>query len=294
MINLPNNKVKNSFFQKSFTINCGGKLLSIDQPIVMGILNITPDSFYDGGQYTVQSSILKRTSQIIEEGGKIIDVGAFSSRPGSKMPSIEEERRRLIPALEIIRKNFPDVIISVDTYRSAIAREVVDKFGVQIINDISAGEMDSNMFATIGELKVPYIMMHMKGTPENMQNNPHYDNLMQEISLYFAEKTDKLKLLGVNDIIIDPGFGFGKTIDHNYQLLNNLHEFKAFELPVLVGISRKSMIYKFLNSTPQEALNGTTALHTIALLNGAHILRVHDVKEAVETIKLVGKLKENA
>ncbi len=290
MINLPNNKVKNSYFTKTFTLNCGGRLLAIDHPIIMGILNLTPDSFYDGGRYNTKKNILNRVEQILSEGAEIIDIGAFSSRPGSEKVSSQEESQRLFPALQIIRKKYPDTIISVDTYRSEIAKKTVSDFGVQLINDISAGEMDENMFQTMASLKVPYIMMHMLGTPKNMQKNPHYDNLMQDISDYFAKKIEELRFLGLNDIILDPGFGFGKTIDQNYELLKRLHEFKIFEFPLLVGLSRKSMIYKYLDTTPQEALNGTSVLHTIALLNGAHILRVHDVRQAMETIKLVQKI----
>ena len=290
MINLPNNKVKNSYFTKNFTLNCRGKLLCINRPIVMGILNLTPDSFYDGGKYVSEKNSLERAEEILNQGAQIIDMGAFSSRPGSDEVSFEEEKKRLFPALKQIRKQFPEAIISIDTYRSQIATEAIEKYGADIINDISAGEMDNKMFETIANLKVPYIMMHMKGKPQTMQKNPQYENMIQELSMYFAKKVDKLRFLGVNDIILDPGFGFGKTLDHNYELLNRMYEFKIFELPLLVGLSRKSMIYKFLNQTPQEALNGTTVLHTIALLNGAHILRVHDVKEAVETIQLTEKL----
>ncbi len=292
MINLPNNKVKNSYFTKIFQLNCGGRLLSIDKPIVMGILNITPDSFFDGGKYQNISDILARAQQIIDEGAEIIDIGAFSSRPGGQILSLKEEKERLYPALEQIREKFPEAILSVDTFRAEIAKEVVANFSVNMINDISAGEMDADMFETIAQLKVPYILMHMKGKPQTMQQNPEYENLMQEIMFYFAEKVDLLSQMGVSDLILDPGFGFGKTLNHNYELLAKLHEFKIFEKPLMVGLSRKSMIYKYLNTKPDNALNGTTSLNTIALLNGANILRVHDVKEAKETITLIDKLNQ--
>lgn len=273
------------------TINLKGQLYSWDKPMVMGILNITPDSFFDGGQYQVQADILNRCVQIMDEGAQIIDIGAYSSRPGAHDVDKEEEMKRLGQALGWIRKEFPDAIISVDTFRSYVAERVVKEFEVDVINDIAAGELDEEMFATVAHLKVPYIIMHMKGTPQNMQVNPQYNNLIQEVSSYFANKVEQLTFLGVKDIIIDPGFGFAKTIDHNYYLLRELKQLKLFDLPILVGISRKSMIYNLLDSDSGAALNGTTALNTIALLNGANILRVHDVKEAVECIKLVHQLQ---
>ena len=273
-------------------LNCGGKLIDISEPVVMGILNITPDSFYDGGRYTNNKEILKKAENILKEGGKIIDIGAYSSRPGAKNINEDEELERLFNALKHIRKEFHETIISVDTFRSNVAKKVVNEFNVSIINDISSGNMDENMFKTISELNVVYIMMHMQGNPQDMQNNPVYDDIMKDIILYFAEKIEKLKSLGFNNIILDPGFGFGKTLDHNYILLNDLEILKIFELPIMVGISRKSMIYNLLNTSPEKSLTGTIVLNTIALESGANILRVHDVQEAVETINIYKKIKE--
>ncbi|MBK3516813.1 dihydropteroate synthase [Carboxylicivirga sp. N1Y132] len=258
----------------------------------MGILNITPDSFFDGGKYQLQHDIEKRCEQILAEGGEIIDIGAYSSRPGAIHIDEKEEVKRLTEALSWIRKSFPEAILSVDTFRSSVSQLVVGDFGVDMINDISGGTMDDAMFKTIGELGVPYIMMHMQGTPQNMQLNPNYKDLIGDISLFFAQQVKKLASFGAKDIILDPGFGFGKTLEHNYQLLNELRQFELLGLPLLVGVSRKSMIYKLLDVLPQDALNGTTALNTVALLNGANILRVHDVKEAVECINLVRQLKK--
>jgi dihydropteroate synthase len=256
----------------------------------MGILNITSDSFYDGSKYLNENDMLAHVAKMVNEGASIIDVGAMSTRPGSQELSLKEEKESLYTALQKIREIYPELIISVDTYRAEIAEESVKNFGVNIINDISAGEMDMKMFEKLALLKVPYIMMHMKGTPATMQQNTNYENLMHEMTMYFSKKINKLQQSGCSDIIIDPGFGFSKTLDTNYELLSKLHEFKIFEKPLLVGLSRKSMIYKLLSSTPQEALTGTTVLNTIALQNGAHILRVHDVKEAIETIELYTKL----
>lgn len=272
------------------TINIKGKLYSFDHSMVMGILNITPDSFYDGGKYSQHSDVLKRCEQILKEGANIIDIGAYSSRPGAVHISSEEELVRLAGNLELIRKEFPESIISVDTFRSEVAEKVVKDYEVDIINDISAGDMDSNMFATIAALKVPYIMMHMQGTPQTMQDEPSYSNILQEMSVYFSKKLNELHSLGVNDLIIDPGFGFGKNLDHNYALLRELNQLQLLDVPILVGLSRKSMIYKLLDEDSKGALNGTTSLNTVALLNGANILRVHDVKEGVECVKLVRQL----
>jgi dihydropteroate synthase len=280
---------KDTFFSRKLTINCGGELLDLSEPKIMGILNIAPDSFYDGGKYASKEKILERVNIMINDGCDILDIGAYSSKPGAKNITPDEELKRLSPVLEIIRSKFPDIIISVDTFRSEVAKKVVADFSVNIINDISAGEIDANMFETIAELNVPYILMHMQGNPQNMQNNPQYNNVIGELIDYFSEKVEKLKLLGVNDLIIDPGFGFGKTIDHNYQILKYLNDFKILELPILVGLSRKSMINKLLEVSPEEALNGTTVLNTLALINRANILRVHDVKAAKETIKLTQK-----
>ena len=272
-------------------INVNGRLMDLSEPQVMGILNVTPDSFYAGSRSETEKDIVQRLHQIIDEGASIIDIGGYSSRPNAEHISAEEEMNRLRNGLEIIRKHSPNAVVSVDTFRADVAKMCVEEYGVAIINDISAGQMDEEMFPTIAKLGVPYIIMHMKGTPQDMQMNPQYDHFLKEIFYYFSEKVQKLRDLGVKDIIIDPGFGFGKTLEHNYELMNHLEEFSLFELPLLVGVSRKSMIYKLLGTTPEEAMNGTTALHTIALLKGANILRVHDVKEAVESIKIVQKMK---
>ncbi len=280
---------KDTFFSRKQTINCGGELINLSEPKVMAILNVTPDSFYDGGKYTSTDNLMLRVKQIIDDGADIIDVGAYSSRPGAKDISSKEELERLSPVLEMLRSDFSNLIISVDTFRSEVAQQVVNEFNVDIINDISAGDLDKNMFDTIAKLQVPYIIMHMRGTPRTMQNDPQYRNVVQEIMSYFSKRVEQLKILGVNDVMLDPGFGFGKSVDHNFQLLKHLSDFKIFELPVLVGLSRKSMINNVLNTTPDKALNGTSVLHTIALLNGANILRVHDVKEAREAISLTSK-----
>ena len=274
-------------------INVNGRLMDLSEPQVMGILNVTPDSFYAGSRAETEQDIIRRLHQIVDEGASIVDVGAYSSRPGAQEVSAEEEMSRLRNGLEIIRKHRPEVVVSVDTFRADVARMCVEEYGAAIINDISAGQMDGQMFTTIARLGVPYIIMHMKGTPQDMQVNPQYGHFLKEVFYYFSEKVQRLRDLGVKDIIIDPGFGFsfGKTLEHNYELMNHLEEFSLFELPLLVGVSRKSMIYKLLDITPQEALNGTTVLNTVALLKGANILRVHDVKEAVETVRIVGKMK---
>ena len=265
--------------------------MDLSEPQVMGILNVTPDSFYAGSRTETEQDIIRRLHQILDEGASIVDIGAYSSHPGAEHVSAEEEMRRLRIGLELVRKHRPEAIVSVDTFRADVARMCVEEYGVALINDISAGQMDGQMFTTIARLGIPYIIMHMKGTPQDMQTNPQYDHFLKEIFYYFSERVQKLRDLGVKDIIIDPGFGFGKTVEHNYQLMNHLEEFKLFELPLLVGVSRKSMIYNLLDITPQEALNGTTSLNTIALLKGADILRVHDVKEAVESVRIVGKMK---
>lgn len=272
-------------------INVKGRLLDLASPQVMGILNVTPDSFYAGSRMQTEEEIARRARQILDEGASIIDIGAYSSRPNAEHISAEEEMRRLRSGLEILNRNHPDAIISVDTFRADVAEQCVKEYGVAMINDIAAGEMDDRMFATVAGLGVPYIMMHMQGTPQNMQKEPHYDNLMKEVFLYFARKVQQLRDLGVKDIILDAGFGFGKTLEHNYELMAHLEEFRVFELPLLVGVSRKSMIYKLLGGTPQDSLNGTTVLNTIALMKGANILRVHDVREAVESVCIVEKMK---
>lgn len=272
-------------------INVNGRLMDLSEPQVMGILNVTPDSFYAGSRMETEKDIINRLHQITSEGASILDIGAYSSRPDAEHISTEEEMNRLRTGLDLVRKHQPEAVVSVDTFRADVAKMCVEEYGVAIINDISAGHMDPAMFETIAKLSVPYIMMHMQGTPQDMQMNPHYDNLQKEVFLYFAERVQKLRDLGVKDIIIDPGFGFGKTLEHNYELMNHLDEFQLFELPLLVGISRKSMIYKLLGTTPEEALNGTTVLNTLALMKGANILRVHDVKAAKEAVTLVEKMK---
>ncbi|WP_174646684.1 dihydropteroate synthase [Bacteroides sp. Marseille-P8574] len=275
-------------------INVNGSLLDLSQPRVMGILNVTPDSFYAGSRTQTEAEIVRRVKQIVSEGAVIIDIGAYSSRPNADNVSAREEMERLRMGLKILFEIQPDAVVSVDTFRADVARMCVEEYGVAIINDIAAGEMDADMFHTVAALNVPYIMMHMQGTPQSMQQHPHYDNLLEEVLLYFARKVQQLRDLGVKDIILDPGFGFGKTIEHNYELLSHLEDFRIFELPLLVGVSRKSMIYRLLDITPQEALNGTTVLDTICLLKGADILRVHDVKEAVETVRIVQAMRNNS
>ena len=275
-------------------INVNGSLLDLSQPRVMGILNVTPDSFYAGSRTQTEAEIVRRVKQIVSEGAAIIDIGAYSSRPNADNVSAREEMERLRMGLKILFEIQPDAVVSVDTFRADVARMCVEEYGVAIINDIAAGEMDADMFHTVAALNVPYIMMHMQGTPQSMQQHPHYDNLLEEVLLYFARKVQQLRDLGVKDIILDPGFGFGKTIEHNYELLSHLEDFRIFELPLLVGVSRKSMIYRLLDITPQEALNGTTVLDTICLLKGAVILRVHDVKEAVETVRIVQAMRNNS
>lgn len=273
------------------TLNLRGRLLELHEPQIMGILNVTPDSFFSESRTPDEEHIAQRVKQMMNDGADMIDIGGYSSRPGANDVSTEEEMNRLRRGLRIIRKLYPDVPVSVDTFRADVARMCIEEEGADIINDISGGMMDRQMFRTVAQLHVPYIMMHMQGTPDSMQLAPHYDNLRQEVMLYFAERIDRLCQMGVKDIIVDPGFGFGKTMEHNYELMAHLEDFHVFGLPLLVGISRKSMIYKLLGGTPQTSLNGTTVLNTIALTKGAHILRVHDVKEAVEAKRIVGMCK---
>lgn len=272
------------------TINIKGSLLELNTPIVMGILNVTPDSFYEGSRKESEEQIIARVDQIIEEGGKIVDIGAQSSNPKAELLSSGTEIERLKFALGVINKHFPDIILSVDTFYADVARFAVEEHGVAIINDISGGQIDAAMFDMVAKLNVPYILMHMRGTPQTMQQLTDYNNFIQEVFYYFSKKVSKLNYLGVNDIIIDPGFGFSKTVEQNYELMASLKGFSVFDLPLLVGISRKSMIYKLFGSTPTESLNGTTVLNTFALQNGANILRVHDVKEAVEAVKIIETL----
>lgn len=269
------------------TININGQLVDFSTPRVMGIVNVTPDSFFSGSRTQAANQIIERCARIIREGGTIIDVGAQSSSPASRFLDAKEEAERLMPALKLIRNEFPDTILSVDTFYADVAKEAVEEYGVNIINDISGGQIDERMFPAVAQLNVPYILMHMRGTPQTMQQFTHYDNFIQDILYYFSERKAKLNQLGVNDVIIDPGFGFSKTISQNYELMAYLKYFHIFEEPILVGISRKSMIYKLLGITPQESLNGTSVLNAVALLSGADILRVHDVKEAVECVKII-------
>lgn len=274
------------------TINCKGSLIDLSTPRVMGILNVTPDSFYDGGKYTQDTSILKRVETILDQGATFIDLGAYSSRPGAKEVSLEEEIQRSVPITKLILKHFPDALISVDTFRAEVARRNIEN-GASMINDISGGLLDPDMLSTVGELQVPYILMHMKGNPKNMQENTQYRNMMKELLYYFSERIAEARAHKVNDIIIDPGFGFSKSLDQNYELMAKLDLLHILKLPLFVGISRKSMLYNLLETDAQHALNGTTSLNTLALSKGAHILRVHDVKEAVECVKIHQMITKN-
>lgn len=275
---------------KHQTLNIKGELISLEEPLVMGILNVTPDSFYEGSRKQTETDIRNRIEEILQEGGAIIDLGGYSSRPDAQDVSPEEEMERLCLALRILRDEYPKAMVSVDTFRADIARRCVEEYGAAIINDISGGELDAAMFPTIADLHIPYIIMHMRGTPKTMQQHCDYQNLTADILLYFSKKIEQLHLMGINDVIIDPGFGFSKTLEQNYELMRHLADFSLFEKPLLVGISRKSMIYKLLGGTPAESLNGTTVLNTYALLNGANILRVHDVKAAVEAVRIFKQL----
>lgn len=267
-------------------INIRGELLSLETPQVMGILNVTPDSFYAESRLQCEKDIRARVCQLVGEGASCIDIGACSTRPGAEPVPVGEEMKRLRWGLSILRDEAPDMYVSVDTFRSDVATMAVEEYGADMVNDISAGEMDAGMFQTVARLGVPYIIMHMQGVPSSMQDNPHYENLLKEVFLYFAHKIEALHELGVKDIIIDPGFGFGKSVSDNYTLLHYLDEFRRFECPLLVGFSRKSMICKTIGCSPEEALNGTTVLNTIALTKGVHLLRVHDVKAAKECVRL--------
>ena len=275
------------------TINIKGTLLDLTKPKIMGILNITPDSFFDGGEYNSEYKILNQVEKMLSEGADIIDVGGHSSRPGAKKITIEKETERVIPIINLIAGKFKNIIISIDTFRSEIARKAIEA-GASIINDISGGDLDKKMYEVAGELKVPYIIMHMKGVPSNMQNETKYDNIIFDIIKNLSYKIDLAKKAGVLDIIIDPGFGFGKSLKDNFKILKNLSSFKQLNQPIMVGLSRKSMIYKLLESSANDALNGTTCLNSISLNNGANIIRVHDVKEAKETVKLIEFMNENS
>ena len=281
------------YLEKPLYINVGGRLLDLSEPKVMGIINVTPDSFYSQSRLNSESEIIATAEQMIKDGIDIIDIGGSSSRPGAEEPPYEEEEKRVLFAVKLIRKEFPDAIISVDTHRAAIAEKAVVEYGAHIVNDISGGDADATMFKVISKLKVPYIIMHTQGCPKTMQNNPSYNDIVADILKYFSKRIFNLRSSGVNDIIIDPGFGFGKTVEHNFEILQKLEDFAITGLPLLVGLSRKSVIYKTLNITEEEALAGTVALNTIALIKGANIIRVHDVKEAVQTVKLVCKIKND-
>jgi dihydropteroate synthase len=271
------------------TINCKGQLIDLSRPKVMGILNVTSDSFYDGGRFTADKEILLQVEKMLQEGATFIDIGGQSSKPNAQLVSVDEELTRVVTVVDLILKNFPQAILSIDTFNSKVAKLCIEN-GAAIINDISAGMLDNKMMETVAQLQIPYIMMHMQGTPQTMQKLTNYDNLMKEILFYFSERVAKARSLGINDLIVDPGFGFAKTIDQNFDLLSKLELMQMLALPILVGVSRKSMIYKTLESTSENALNGTSVLNTLALTKGAKILRVHDVKEAMECVKLYSKI----
>lgn len=273
------------------TITLNKKSLDFSTPVVMGILNVTPDSFYDGGKYVSEVKVIERIHQIVEEGAGIIDVGAYSTRPGAAFVDEKEELARLAWAVELVRKYYPDVVVSIDTFRSAVAREIINCLGDVIVNDISGGTMDDGMFDFVAKSGVPYIMMHIQGTPQTMQLNPVYENVVKDVRKFFTDRIAMLNEAGFDNIILDPGFGFGKTLDHNYELMDGMDSYLDLEYPILVGISRKTMIYKLIGGTANEALNGTTVLNTLALLKGASILRVHDVREAVEAVKITEKMR---
>ena len=283
---MKNFSTSGALFSRNFSLNLNGQILDLTTPRVMGIINATPDSFYQNSRLPEPVQALQKAREMIAQGADILDIGAVSTRPGAKDISEEEELKRLTPVLETIRNEIPECIISVDTWRSGVARLVHERFGVDLINDISAGQLDPEMFSIVAQNDLSYVMMHMLGTPDTMQESPQYKNVVDDLLQFFGERVHKLRKLGVNDIVVDPGFGFGKNLDQNYTLLMELDTFQMLELPLMVGISRKSMIYKVLNSDPDEALNGTTAAHMAALLKGASLLRVHDVKAAVETVKI--------
>ena len=282
------------FLKRKSTINLNGRLIDLTKPVVMGIINVTPDSFFDGGKYKTEKKIIKRAEEILEQGGTIIDIGAVTTKPGADGISTKEELDRLLPAVKAVKKAFPEAFISIDTYRSWVALKVMEDCGPCMVNDVSGGNFDVHMFDTIGKLGVPYILMHMQGTPLKMQENPVYDDIIRDISMFFTDAVKKLNRAGVKDVIIDPGFGFGKTLAHNYELMNRLDSFKVFQLPVMVGISRKSMIYKLLSTKPEDAINGTSVANTLALMGGADILRVHDVREAVEAVRIINMVRSTS
>jgi dihydropteroate synthase len=281
---------KNTIFSTKTTLNCSGRLLDLSRPVVMGIINVTPDSFYNGGALKNEADLLRLAEKMLADGATILDIGGMSARPGSEFIAEDEEMQRVLPAIDSIKKHLNDPVISIDTWRSEVARQAV-LHGASIVNDISAGTLDKNLWSTVAALKVPYILMHMQGTPGNMQLNPVYDDVVKEVFDFFKEKVFQLNALGIFDIVIDCGFGFGKSVEHNYRLLQNLETFRIFGLPLMAGLSRKSMVCKILNVNPDKALNGTTVLNSIALMKGANIIRVHDVKEAIEAIQLTDELK---
>lgn len=276
---------------KPFTLNISGSLITYSQPAIMGILNVTPDSFFDGGKWQNQEAVLQQAEKMLQEGADILDIGGYSTRPGAEAVNVEMELDRTIPAIQLIKKYFPDVVISIDTFRHQVA-EAAMHAGAQMVNDISAGDDDPKMFETIAAMQVPYIIMHKQGTPKTMQQSPQYQNVVLQVAQYLSEKLLKLHQLGVHDVVIDPGFGFGKTLEHNYQLMHTLSHFTWLNAPILAGVSRKSMINKVLKTSPEQALNGTTVLHTIALQNGAQLLRVHDVREAVQVRAIIRQLHD--
>ncbi|HAH23711.1 MAG TPA: dihydropteroate synthase [Prolixibacteraceae bacterium] len=282
------------FLKRKNSINLEGRLIDLSKPVVMGILNVTPDSFYDGGKYETEKLILRRAEEILEQGATIIDIGAISTRPGTEEISAKEEIDRLLPAVRAVKKAFPEAFVSIDTFRSWVALKVIEECGPCIVNDVSGGSFDPQMFDMIGKLSVPYILMHLLGTPLQMEKKPVYEDVIRDISMYFTDKVKKLTAAGVKDVILDPGFGFGKTSSHNYELLNRLDSFKVFQLPLLVGVSRKSMIHKLLDISPEDALNGTTVVNTLALIGGADILRVHDVRQAVEAVRILNKVRSTS
>lgn len=284
LITLSRIKLRDMLFPQR-TLNCGGQLLTIDQPLIMGIINVTPDSFYAGSRQQAMDDILFTAEQMLSEGADILDIGGMSSRPGAAIISVDDEKQRVLPAIQAIIDRFPEAIVSIDTIRAAVAREAV-AHGARLINDISAGRIDPAMYEAVAQLGVPYILMHMRGTPANMQKEAEYSDVTQEVLRFLVEEVGKLRQLGVKDIIVDPGLGFGKTIDHNYQLLHQLPVFRILEVPILIGLSRKSMIHKVLKIKPSDALNGSTALHMLALQKGAQLLRVHDVAAAREVVTL--------
>jgi dihydropteroate synthase len=285
---------KDTFFSGKTSFNCHGRLVEVRFPLIMGIINLTPDSFYPGSRIETVPQALDRITEMVSEGVGIIDLGACSTRPGSVPPDEEEEKKRLFPVLESLRKKFPDLPVSIDTWRSGIARQAVQQFGADIINDVSGGSLDAEMIFTAADCKVPYVLMHMQGTPATMQQKPEYQDLMEEMMEFFHDRIAACLKAGITDLILDPGFGFGKTLEQNYILLSRLSEFSFFGFPLMIGLSRKSMIYKVLESDADHSLNGNTVLHTIALLQGAGILRVHDVREAQEVVKLTGYYLHNA